>query len=186
MAIHKLPFGTLRMEKLHYVANRGRPRKIPTTFASEEERDLFKQKESYVNKDPILKALKKDPSSLDVIDVVMREFMIEARILGFERDRLSLKEKDTSALSQKRLTALRLGTDVFFRKKELVEGKSLDLKSAEVQRLIEFLLRLVRECCDEVGLSEEMLQVLFTQIADRLDHIEPEMKAYIMDNRKRG
>jgi len=181
----KIPFGTLSIEKVDYVATRGRPRKLPTSFANEEARQIFKQKEAHLRKDPVMKSLLKDSNNFDVVDSILRELATESSLLKFERDLLANAGKDTSGVSQKRLTALRLTLDGFFRKKDMTEGKSLDLKSPEIQRLIEFILMKVQEACGDAGISEEMVQVLFERIADSLENVEPEMKAYISDPRKK-
>lgn len=185
MTVYKVPFGSLKVKKFQHVANRGRPRKIPTDFVNEDARLLFKRQETHVKKDAILKRLSKDSNSFDVVDAIVREFATEASILGFERDQLTAQGKDATGVSHKRLTALRLTADSFFRKKELIDGKSLDLKSPEVMKLIEFVLLKVRSSCFECDISEELVQVLFNTIVDKLDNVEPEMKAFIMDTRKK-
>jgi hypothetical protein len=180
----KIPFGSLKVEKLNPMVVKGRPRKLPTSFASEEARQIYKLKEAHLKKDPVLKTLLKDSNHYDVVDAVMRELASESSLLKFERDQLANAGKDTSGVSQKRLTALRITLDAFFRKKDMVEGKSLDLKSPEVQRLMEFILMKVRDGAEDAGISEEMMSVLFDRIVDRLENAEPEMKAYIIDPRK--
>ena len=180
----KIPFGSLKIEKLGAVVQKGRPRKLPTEFANEELRQVHRKKELHLKKDPVLKTLLKDSNHYDVVDSIMRELASESSLLKFERDELANAGKYTSTVSQTRLTALRLTLDAFFRKKDMVEGKSLDIKSLEVQRLIEFVLMRVRDACDDAGISEEMASVLFDRIVERLENAEPEMKAYISDSRR--
>lgn len=149
---------------------RGRPRKIDLLPANPVVAEIEKQREEYVSKNRLLKKLKKDPNSLDVLDQLLLDLASEAAHLGFERTEQGRHGNDTSSTSRGRITALKQMADLYFKKRDAVLDQSFDFKSKRFEKLLEWILvRVVRDSAIKSGLTEEQISILFDNIGKTFD-----------------
>lgn len=160
---------TVSLEKVSK-RGRGRPRKIELLPANPVVAQIEKQREEYVNKNRLLKKLKKDPNSLDILDQLMTDLAYEAAHLGFERSEQGRHGNETSQTSRSRITALKQMADLYFKKRDAVLDQAFDFKSKRFEKLLEWILvRVVRDSALQSGLSEEQISILFDNIGKKFD-----------------
>jgi len=149
---------------------RGRPRKIELLPSNPVVAQIEKQREEYVSKNRLLKKLKKDPNSLDVLDQLLLDLASESANLGFERTEQGRNGEDTSATSRARITALKQMADLYFKKRDALLDQAFDFKSKRFEKLLEWLfVKVVRDSALQSGLSEEQINILFDNIGKKFD-----------------
>jgi len=149
---------------------RGRPRKIELLPDNPVVAQIEKEREDYLKKNRLLKRLKKNPDSLDVLDQMLTDLAYESALLGFEREEQARHGKDTTVTSGKRITALKTMADLYFKKRDAVLDQAFDFKSKRFEKLLEWILiKVVRESAVQSGLSEEQISILFDFIGKKFD-----------------
>lgn len=145
---------------------RGRPKKLKLLPADKEIEAAMALKERALIQDPLLKILKENPNSLDVLDVLMGEMAKEAASLNFDRTEAERKGQSTVQYSSRKVTSLKYLSEVFFKKREAAINQDFDFKSKRFQRLMEWILiKVVRKSANEAKLPKEQVNILFDNIA---------------------
>ena len=158
--------------KLKKVTRRGpgRPRKYKLAAETPELQQLMKNKKEFLKEDDLLNELANNPDSFDVLDRVMFELAEEAASLEFDRKEAERKDKDTSIFSSKKVTALKSVADVYFRKRDAMISEAFDFSSDRFQKFIEWFVEdVVLTASKDIGLSPEQINMLFEEVANRLD-----------------
>lgn len=149
---------------------RGRPRKIELLPDNPVVAQIEKEREEHLKKDRLIKKLRKNPNSLDVLDQMLEDLAFEASLLGFERSEQARHGKDISVTAGKRITALKTIADLYFKKRDSVLEQSFDFKSQRFEKLMKFILmEIVMKSAQESGFSPEEINNLFDSIGQKLD-----------------
>jgi hypothetical protein len=130
--------------------------------------DLVKAKERHFKTDKLLKALKRDPESDAVLDIVMMALAEEACSLSFERREAELKGADTSSLSLRRSKILKSIGETWLKRREKIEVGGLDIESQPFQIVFGFLMETLREVMKESGVRQEHVETVFSRLGKRL------------------
>lgn len=145
---------------------RGRPRKVELPVENKEAEDKLKVKEKILEQDPLTNILRKNPNSLDVLDVLMVEIAQESASLQFERHEAERKGRDTTNLSHKKVSSLKALSEVFFKKREASLDQAFDFKSKRFGRLMEwFFIKVVKKAAVSSSMAPEQINILFDNIA---------------------
>lgn len=144
----------------------GRPRKIELLPANPKVKAIQKEREDHLRKNRLLKELRKNADSLDVLDQMMHELAMEAALLSFERSELERMGKDTTVVSGKKVTALRSLADLYFKKRDSILDQAFDLKSKRTEKFMTWILLVVRKSALKSSFTEEQINVLFGHISD--------------------
>lgn len=149
---------------------RGRPRKVELLPENKAVEAIVKARDQHVGNDGLLKALKKDPNSLNVLDQIVKQMAYEASMLDFERQELQRKGEDASVVSGKKILALARTADLYFKKRDAVLDQAFDFKSKRFEKLLEWLfMKVVKKSAQEAGLSGEQLTILFNKISEKFE-----------------
>jgi len=175
----ELQVQVITLEKKEKSRGRGRPPKIPIKPTSPEVAQLMKNKKKHQDNHPLLKQVRGDADSLDVLDIAMQELAKESASLDFERGEAERKGKDTASLSSKKINATKALIDTYFRKRDAVVNENFDLKSKNFQKLFEFIVSKFRLCCDKSGMPEEQAQKLMQIAGEEFEGWEDEALKYI-------
>jgi hypothetical protein len=180
-----MPFGALYVVKETRKRGRGRPslrEKMMTE--DQDEQDIINNAldeadiERRISNSKLVKNIRSNPNNTKIADMLLEEFAKEAASLEIDRIRLQADGKDTSGVAQKRLTALRLTMDGYYRKIDMMKGGALDLKHPDVARLIEYLIHVFMQAMSDTKVPHDMITV----VMDKLTHVledETRMRAFI-------
>lgn len=131
--------------------------------------EIAEAKEVHLGDDPLTTALLDDPGQDDVLDIVMRELAQEASSLEFERREAERNGRDTSTYSLRRARILQAVGDMFLKRKEKLEGASVDLDSPQFQAALGFTMETFRDVMTEMGMRSELIETTFAKMGKRLD-----------------
>jgi hypothetical protein len=167
------------LQKKEKKRTRGRPPKIPILPLDEKVEQLMKDKAKHLSRDSLLAQLEHDSNSIDVLDVAMKQLAQESASLEFEQREAERKGRDPTAISGKRITAIKTVIDTYLKKKDTMLSTSFDLKDKRFQKLFEFWASKIRKCCEKIDMSEEQITILFQVLADEFEDWEKEAYRYI-------
>lgn len=145
--------------------------------------ELVAFKQHLLESDPLLAQLEKDPDDDFILFSVMRGFAEEAVSLQFERIEAERNGTETSAISMRRINALRTLGDTFLKRKELLANKTIDLGSPAFARLFSFMLETFRESALNAGVPRDQVETVFTKLSKRMQDETWEVEAR---NRMKG
>lgn len=126
---------------------------------------LIQRKQGVLDTDPVLRKTRQDPDSPDVLHEVIVGLSEEAASLRFERDEAAREGKDTSALSAKRVQALRAVGETWLKRMDQVAGKTLDMDSAGFKALFQYMMETLREAMNAAKLRPEQIETVFAKYA---------------------
>jgi len=169
----------ITLEKLEKKKRPGRPTKVEIKPTSEEVAEIMKKKHRHLGSDPLLQALANSPDNLSTLDMVMYEFAKENASLDFERIEAERKGEDTTAISSKKIGALKALMDTWFKKRDVVVNDMFDFKDKKFEYLFEFILLRFRQSCEKSGMTEEQIQNLFRIANDQFKDWEVEAMKFI-------
>ena len=120
--------------------------------------------------DPLVRSVKADPESPDVLQQVMVGISEEAASLKFEREEAERKGDTTSQISMRRVNALKAAGDTFLKHREQIDAQGVDLDSRAFSAVMEFIGEtmhtvLVRDCHQR----PEEAQTIMTKFATMLN-----------------
>jgi hypothetical protein len=149
-------------------STRGRPRVVHLLPVTPEIGAIQAHRDAFVKADPLLKTIRKDTSTIEVADQIMATLAEEIASLSFEELDMRRSAKDSTHVSGKKITALRSLADLYFKKRESIAGKTIDFKSLQFEKFMEWVLvSVVRESALESKLTDEQINILFDNIANK-------------------
>jgi len=146
----------------------------PTTLANAETQA---RKIAFMDHDPLLKQIEKGVESEDVLLLVMRGFAMESASLEFERLQAEADGKETSAISMRRINALKAVVDSWLKRKDQLSGKTIDMASPAFTRLFAFMLETFREAMLAGGIQRDQAETVFSQLSSRMSDETWELEA---------
>lgn len=155
----------------------GRPPAVEIKPVSPVVSELIKRKQEHIRNDPILKAVRRSPESTDVLHEIMISLADESASLGFERAEHERKGLDTSAVSNRRVGALKAQVDTWLKRKEQVGGFGLDLESPAFESVFQFIVDTFCGALKECGQRQEMVEAVRANFVRQVDSEEWQMEA---------
>jgi hypothetical protein len=126
-------------------------------------------KGQFFTTDPLLSQI--DTGGVDSEDtllLIMRGFAQEAASLEFERLEAERTGKETSAISVRRINALKALGDTWIKRKEQLAGKTVDMESPAFARLFEFMMATFRESMLKGNVPRDQAETVFARLSERM------------------
>lgn len=158
-----------------------KPERLPLSKNAEQ---IVEAKKAAMAEDPILKTLGDNPDSEQVITYIMNAIGTEAASLEFEREEQERKGKETSAISVRRLGALKSLGEMWFKKKERLAARGLDIESPAFKIALQFIAETVKANMLKSGMRPEQIESVFSRIATELS--SPEWRSELGVRLERG
>ena len=154
-----------------YVMNTkpGRKANPKIQAANEMVGEKVRLKEIQEDHDPILRTIKSNPDGNKVLDHILTGLAEEAFSLKFERAEAERQGLATSAISVRRVNALKALGDTYLKRKEQNGSGSVDMDSSAFKILFEFILETFRGSMEDSNLRTEMVETVFAKLTKRLD-----------------
>ncbi len=108
----------------------------PLTEDAEEE---SRARQSFFDRDSILTKTLKDPGGDNVLEAILKGLAEEQASLAFERKTLERRNGPISQISLRRVNALKTMGELWFKRKEQLQTKEIDLSSEEFASLFRFI-----------------------------------------------
>lgn len=148
----------------------GRKFKQEREPANEMVAQILEDKREAVDTDPLVRSVRQNPESPDVLQQIMVGISEEAASLKFERTEAERKGEATSQISMRRVNALKAAGDTFLKHREQIETTGVDLDSKAFMQVMEFIGEtmhtvLVRDCHQR----PEQAQAIMTKFAGVLN-----------------
>lgn len=132
-----------------------------------------------VKNDLLYSVIKKDDSTNSMLNHVMREIAEELAYLKSYRKVHYLANEDISEVSLKRVKSLKSLVDTIVEKEKLknnaFDGK-IDFYGEKFEKVIEFILGVVKDAFDKVGIPDQYNDIFFTQLAQDLEGFEKKVE----------
>jgi len=170
-----------------YVMNTkpGRKANPKIQAANEVVGEKVRQKNIQEDHDPLLRSVKADPDGNKVLDHILTGLAEEAFSLKYERSEAERQGQQTSAISVRRVNALKALGDTYLKRKEQMDGSSVDMDSTAFKVLFEFILETFRGAMEDSNLRTEMVETVFAKLSKRLeDNWEDEAKNKMKNGKK--
>jgi len=147
----------------------GRRSSAPLEAKDAEAQVARERKQQALASDPILQAAKKNPEGSAVLDYILVGLAEEASSIRFEREKAEAEGKETSAISNRRIRALKATAETYLHRRDQQTSGDIDLQSATFKKLFGFILETVRTSMADAKLSTETQDAVFAKLAKRLD-----------------
>ncbi len=161
----------------------GRKQAIELVPANDVIKEILKRKREVLDDDYILKALKANPDSPDVLHQVIAAIGEEAASMGFERMEAERKGESTIGVSSKRVVALRSVADTWLKRQEQLAERLIDLDSQAFKVLFRYIMDTFRESMTSTHLRPEQVDTVFARLSTMLND---EWEAEAKNRMKRG
>lgn len=153
---------------IHMTNQPGRPRKVPLLPANANVAEMMRQKEDFIEDDPLLHTVATNPEKSEVLDFVMKALAEEAASLGFERKEAERKGEATSQISMRRIGALKAVGDSWLKRKEQISSSGVDLDSPAFKRVFNLITETLGLALADAGLRPEMVETIFAAFSKRV------------------
>lgn len=128
---------------------------------------MIERKTRFIESDPVMKIVETNGDSSAVLRELKREIARESASLHFDRLELEKKGKDPSAVSVRRIEALRRIADLELRIREMNQH-SINLSGEKMQKIYALWVEIMREIAQEV-LPEEVMDLFFNRFATAME-----------------
>lgn len=171
-ALHDNDSIILKADGDPYVMNTkpGRKANPKIQAANEVVGEKVRQKVIQEDHDPLLRTIKSNPDGNRVLDHILTGLAEEAFSLKFERSEAERQGQATSAISVRRVNALKALGDTYLKRKEQMDSGSVDMESTAFKILFEFILETFRGAMEDSNLRTEMVETVFAKLTKRLEN----------------
>ncbi len=121
-----------------------------------------------IKDNPVVQYILEDPYSDKVLDQIMRELVEEAAGLKYERKLANSRE--AIQISLRRVATLETIISTWFKRREQMAAKSVDLKSSAFRRLFMYIVQTFCECMEEAGADETLQENVKMELARRFQN----------------
>lgn len=129
--------------------------------------------------DALCASINRDDSVNSVFNQIMKEIADELAYLKAYRKIHYLGNDDISEVSVKRVKALKSLVDTLIEKEKLknsaYDGK-IDFGGEKFEKVMEFILTMVRETFEKVGIPEQFNDIFFIQLSQNLEGFEKKVE----------
>lgn len=129
----------------------------PTTVDAEESSLLRKR---FMERDMISSRVCENPSGESVLDAVLDALAEEQASLAFERKTAESRNAPISQISLRRVNALKTMGELWFKRKEQLATKEIDLASDEFARLLQFVIATFIEAMEKSQVDQDSIAVV--------------------------
>lgn len=144
--------------------------KVPELVDSSDAAKGFREREEFVAKQPLVKAINDKHSSVEVVDQLVKEIAEELSHLKYERQRAAKEGKNTTNITVNRIASLRQLADVLLKRMENARAEQLNLKSPRFREVLKLWMEFVYESMQKTNLADEVIDLVFRQMeADMID-----------------
>lgn len=171
-SLHDTDSIILKADGEPYIMNTkpGRKANPKIQAANEVVGEKVRQKNIQEDHDPLLRTIKSNPDGNKVLDHILTGLAEEAFSLKFERSEAERQGQATSAISVRRVNALKALGDTYLKRKEQISTSSVDMESPAFQKLFEFILETFRGAMEDSNLRTEMVETVFAKLTKRLEN----------------
>jgi len=131
--------------------------------------ELMKQKQSIMERDPIIETARTAPESTDLLHFVMVALAEEASSIGFERQEAERQGAETSNISTRRINALTKLVETWLKRKDQITTKEIDLKAPTTRALFQYVFEMFKDAMESSGLEPETTETVFAKVAKVLE-----------------
>ena len=131
--------------------------------------DILKRKKALTATDPVKNATMAAPESAEVLSLVMTALADEAASLHFERTEAERVGRETSAISIRRVNALKAIGDTWLKRKEQITEKDIDFESPSFRALFGHVLHTFRAAMENTNVRPELIETIFARVASMMD-----------------
>lgn len=126
-------------------------------------------KKKAIQRDKLLGQVRRDPDADGVLNHVISGLAEEAASLRFEREEAERRGQETSALSVRRVNALKAVGDTYLKRRETITNRGIDLDSRAFQEVFMLIMETYREAMTECGLRDEQVDVVCARLAKKFN-----------------
>lgn len=141
--------------------------KAPTVGDLEYHYKAVKDKQAFIENDPLVKAVTGRADSFEILRQVKEQISKETAALNFQRIENEKRGKDTAQISSRRIDALLKVANIELDMKKL-GAESIDLKGEKFQRVFSFLIETMRGVAQS-ALAPEQVDLLFNLLASAME-----------------
>lgn len=164
----------------------GRSRKVELAPANDVVAEIIKRQTESLDSDLILKEVRSNPDSFNVLTKVIEAMGTEAAALEFARKELERdgKFKDTPGVSAKRIQGLKAIGETWLRRKDQMVERSVDIDSPGFKAAFYFILETFGEAMGDCEIGSELRTTVFSKYGTMTSDPQwrEEMKRRIRDS----
>jgi hypothetical protein len=135
----------------------------------------LREREIFVNKQSLVKAINEKVGSSNFLDLVIKEITEEIAHLKWERRQAIKDGKNPSNYTIARIASLKSLSEVLIKKRQTFVDESLDFKSPKVQKLFQIWMEFFYNCMEKSKISKADIDIVFGQIQSDLPEWEQKM-----------
>jgi hypothetical protein len=144
-----------------------KPRIEPVSAVAEE---LIENRKAAIVGSPLVKQVRADPDSVEVLSHIMTVMAEEAESMAFERREAERQALPTSTISSRTVSALRGIADIWLKRKDQTSAEwDLDFGAPRFGALMKHILQTVRDAMEHAGARPEMVETTFARVSEKLD-----------------
>lgn len=137
----------------------------------------IRKKKSALASDPIVRAASASPESPEVLTTVLLALADEAASLAHERKKAEEKNEPTSAISIRRVNALKAIGDAWLKRKEQIAESGIDFESPEFKAAFGFIAETFRGAMESSRLLPDVIETVFSKFGSVTNTKEWESEA---------
>jgi hypothetical protein len=132
---------------------------------------LCQARAEHLGADRLLETVSTDSESEKVIEGILSALAEDAAVIDFEKEEAFRNGQEASNLAGKRARILKGMSDIWLRKRSLMEGGVIDLDSPMFKELFSLLLETFREVLFQSGVTEEHVETIFAKLISSFDDV---------------
>jgi hypothetical protein len=133
-------------------------------------KELMDRRQEAIGTSPLVKTVKADPDSVEVLEHIMAKIAEEAESMAFERKEAERKAEPTSTISMRAVNAYRGIADIWLKRKDQTVAEwDIDFGSPKFGVLMKFILQTVHDAMSHAGARPELIETTFARVSERLD-----------------
>jgi hypothetical protein len=123
----------------------------------------IRKKKAALASDPVVRAAGASPEAPEVLTAVLLALADEAASLAHERKKAEEKNEPTSAISIRRVNALKAIGDAWLKRKEQIAERGIDFESPDFKAVFGFISETFRAAMESARLSADVVETVFSK-----------------------
>lgn len=132
---------------------------------------LCQARDEHVSADGLLETVRTDAGSDKVLETILSALAEDAAVIDFEKEEAFRNGQEASNLATKRARILKGMSDIWLRKRSMMEGGVIDLDSPVFKELFSLLLETFRDVLFESGVQHEHVETIFAKLISSFDDV---------------
>lgn len=130
----------------------------------------FRERESFVANQELVKSLNANAPVSDLVNLVLREIGEELSHLKYERQKAAKEGKNTANYTISRIASLKQLSDALAKRLESMKHDEFDLKNPKFKQVLRIWMEFLYESMKKCDVQEQVIDLVFRQIeADMID-----------------